>query len=136
MVRDERGSTLVGGLIALAIAGTALLALLGGLSTSSLGVRVVEHRVSAENIARSQMEAIKAAPYQPNPTAVPYPTISVPSRYELTIDVSYWMTATGTFTSTLPGVDSGLQRIRVEVRSTDDPGSIAFALEGYKGDRP
>ena len=127
---------MVGELIALAIVGTALVALLTGLSTSSLGVRVVEHRVSAENIARSQMEAIKAAPYQPNPTAVPYPTVSVPSGYGLTVDVSYWMTATGTFTSTLPNTDSGLQHIRVEVRSTGDSGSIAFALEGYKGDRP
>jgi type II secretory pathway pseudopilin PulG len=127
---------LVGELIALAIVGTALVALLGGLSTSSLGVRVVEHRVSAENIARSQMEAIKAAPYQPNPIAAPYPTVSVPSGYSLSIDVSHWMTATGTFTSTLPSTDSGLQHIRVEVRSTSDPGSIAFALEGYKGDRP
>ena len=61
MVRDERGSTLVGELIALAIVGTALVALLSGLSTSSLGVRVVEHRVSAENVARSQMEEIKKA---------------------------------------------------------------------------
>jgi type II secretory pathway pseudopilin PulG len=136
MVRDERGSTLVGELIALAIVGTALVALLSGLSTSSLGVRVVERRVSAENVARSQMEAIKAAPYQPNPAAAPYPTVSVPSGYDLTIGVSYWMTATGTFTSTLPETDSGLQRIRVEVRPAGEPDSIAFALEDYKGDRP
>lgn len=136
MVTEERGSTLVGELIALAIIGTALVALLSGLSTSSLGVRVVEHHVSAENVARSQMEAIKAAPYQPNPTAVPYPGVSVPSGYDLTIDVSYWMTATGSFASALPETDSGLQHIRVEVRSTSDPGSISFALEDYKGDRP
>jgi len=136
MVRDERGSTLVGELIALAIAATALVALLSGLSTSGLGVRVVERRVSAENVARSQMEAIKAAPYQPNPTTVPYPTVAVPSGYGLTIDVSYWMTATGTFTSSLPHADAGLQRIRVEVRASDEPDSIAFALEDYKGDRP
>ena len=136
MVRDERGSTLVGELIALAIAATALVALLSGLSTSGLGVRVVERRVSAENVARSQMEAIKAAPYQPNPTTVPYPTVAVPSGYGLTIDVSYWMTATGTFTSSLPLADAGLQRIRVEVCASDEPDSIAFALEDYKGDRP
>lgn len=136
MMRDDRGSTLVGELIALAIVGTALVALLSGLSTSSLGVRVVERHVSAENVARSQMEAIKAAPYQPNPTAVPYPSVSAPSGYDLTIGVSYWMTATGTFASTPPEIDGGLQRIRVEVRSTDNPGSIAFALEDFKGDRP
>jgi len=136
MVRDERGSTLVGELIALAIVGTALVALLSGLSTSSLGVRMVERRVSAENVARSQMETIKAAPYQPAPAAAPYPTVSVPSGYDVTIDVSYWMTATGTFTSTPPETDSGLQRIRVEVRSTGEPDSLAFALEDYKGDRP
>lgn len=136
MVRDERGSTLVGELIALAIVGTALVALLSGLSTSSLGVRVVERRVSAENVARSQMEAIKAAPYQPNPTAVPYPEVTVPSGYDLSIGVSYWMTATGTFASTLPETDGGLQRIRVEVRSAGNPDSVAFALEDYKGDRP
>lgn len=136
MGTDERGSTLVGELIALAIAGTALVALLSGLSTSGLGVRAVAHRVTAEGVACSQMEAIKAAPYQPNPTAVPYPRTAAPAGYAVTIDVSYWVTTTGTFAADIPPTDGGLQRIRVEVRPADDPDSIAFALEGYKGDRP
>ena len=68
---DDRGSTLVGELIALAIVGTALVALLSGLSTSSFGVRLVEHHVSAETVARNQMEAIKAAPTSPTPLRSP-----------------------------------------------------------------
>lgn len=136
MHKDDRGSTLVGELIALAIIGTALVAFLSGLSTSSLGVSVVERRVSAENLARSQMEAIKAAEYQPNPTAVPYPAVAVPSGYELRVSVSYWMTATSSFQAALPEEDSGLQHIRIEVRPSDDADSLAFALEDYKGDRP
>ncbi|HHX44133.1 MAG TPA: type II secretion system protein [Chloroflexi bacterium] len=136
MIRDDRGSTLVGELIALAIVGTALVALLSGLSTSSFGVRLVEHHVSAETVARNQMEAIKAAPYQPNPTAVPYPTVAVPPGYHLDIEVSYWVTATHTFAPALPDTDGGLQRIRVAVHSLSDPDSTAFSLEGYKGNRP
>lgn len=130
---QERGSTFVTELVALAIVGLALLILLSAFSPGSAGVAVVQQRVTAENLARGQMETIKAAPYQANPTTVPYPTVSAPSNYTLDIEVSYWVSPT--FTSSVPGVDQGLQWITVTVHSLQREGKAVFSLEDYKGDR-
>ena len=75
----ERGATFVTELVALAIVGLALLVLISAFSPGSAGVAVVQQRVTAENLARRQMEAIKASPYQVNPTTAPYPTVPAPS---------------------------------------------------------
>jgi type II secretory pathway pseudopilin PulG len=136
-MQKERGSTLIGQLLALALIGIALVTFVTGLSTSSLGVRVVEQRVSAENLARTQMELVKAAPYSPNPTAVPYPSVSASAvqGYSILTTVTYWNGST--FVSSPPGAgdERNLQRIRVEV-STTLQGQRAFVLEDYKGNRP
>lgn len=113
----------------------ALLVLLGAFSPGSAGVAIVQQRVTAENLARRQMEAIKAAPYQAAPAATPYPTVPAPSNYTLEIEVSYWVSATCTFTSSVPAEDQGLQWITVTVHSAQRAGKPVFTLEDYKGDR-
>lgn len=131
--RWERGSTFIGQLVALAIVGSALVLLLGAFAPSGTGVAVVRQRVSAENYARKQMEAIKAAPYQPNPTVQPYPTVAMNPGYSATIEVSYWISATQIFSSTVN--DDGLQHITVKVYSVSRPGAPLVTLEDYKGER-
>lgn len=131
--RWERGSTFIGQLVALAIVGGALALLMGTFAPSGMGVAVVRQRVTAENYARKQMEAIKAAPYQPNPTVQPYPTVEMSSNYGVNIEVSYWVSDTQTFVSTVN--DDGLQRITVEVYATERPNEALVTLEDYKGVR-
>jgi type II secretory pathway pseudopilin PulG len=142
-LRGQRGSTLVGELIALTIMGVTLVIFMSGLSTTSAGVGLIEQRVSAENYARQQMELVKAAAYQPNPTAAPYPTVAVrcPESapactpvYRVQTDVTYWHEDTQTFTSTQPSPEAGLQKVRVQVYSAQRPGLPVFTLEGLKAE--
>ena len=130
--RGERGATLVSGLVALAIAAGALSLLLGALGPSSSSAAIVRRRVTAGNYARKQLEAIEAAAYQANPTAVPYPTVSLAAHYAISVTVSHWVSATSTFTDTVPAEDAGLQRVRVKVFTAGNPESVAAELESFK----
>ncbi len=131
-----RGAALVSELIALAIIATVIVLLLSGISTAGAGVVAMREHVAAENYARTQMEAVKAAPYRVNPTAEPYPTIAVPSYLTVTVGVRYWISPT--FTTTVPTeeTDQGLQEITVVVYSALSPFEPAFQLQSYKGNRP
>jgi len=81
---DERGVSLAESLIAVAVVGTALTALLAGLSTGSLAVQGMDKRVTAENLARSQMEYIQGQTYSSS-----YETMaSLPDGYSITVVVS------------------------------------------------
>ncbi len=73
-LRGEEGIGLVEALIAVAILGLALTALLSAVSTGSMAVSRTEERVTAENLARSQLEYTKSQAYLPLPT--PYATVT------------------------------------------------------------
>lgn len=133
MMREQRGGSLVGDLVTLAIVGAALLIMLMGLSTSSGSVALVEQRVSAENYARQQIELIKQAAYRPNPTAQPYPTVQPSGIYTHSVEVTYWISATQTFSGSPPTPDNGMQKITVRVYGNGRP---LFVLEDYKVNRP
>ncbi len=135
ILRGQRGISLLGELVAIAIIALALGIFVLGLAASGQGVRLVDYRVSAENLARRQMELIKAAPYQVDPTTAPYPTLVAPSRFTIETQVSYWVPEpAATFQQELPDSDHGLQRIIVRVVSVSDPDTPTFVLEGFKGD--
>lgn len=134
VLRGQRGVSLLGELVAIAIIALALVIFVLGLAASGQGVRLVDYRVSAENLARRQMELIKAAPYQANPTVVPYPTLVAPTRFTIETEVAYWIPEpTATFQESLPETDHGLQRITVRIVSVSDPDAPVFTLQGYKG---
>ena len=121
MIREERGTSFTSDLLALAIIGVALTVLITGLSTTGSGVLVVKQQVSAQNYARQQMEAIKDAEYQADPTAVPYPTVSPIEAYSVSVEVS--------------SIEDGLQLITVEVYSAQELDQPLLVLEDYKGNR-
>ena len=133
MRSNERGFSLIEELVALAIMAAAVLMLLGAFSPSSKGVALIRRRVSAETLARSQMEAIKAAPYRSNPAGDPYPAVESTAAYSVTVDVSYWVSPT--FEVDPPEADGGLQKVVVSVYALAVPENAMCVLEGYKGDR-
>jgi type II secretory pathway pseudopilin PulG len=135
-MKSEAGYSLLGELVALALVGATLVILLNGLGLSSRGVMVVERRVSGENYARQQVELIKSSAYQPDPTSVPYPTVTASGVYSLSVAVSYWSPDSETFQDTLPEIDSGLQRVTVSVFTQANPTAPVFTLESYKGVSP
>jgi len=128
-VASERGVSLVEVLVAVAIVAIVVSAFLAALSTGTLSVGVVRERVTAENLARSQLEYTKNYTYTYGATS--YPTIAPSTGCSITIGVSYWFSSTQTFTSN-PDDDSGIQWITVTISHKGEP---VFAIENYKVDR-
>ncbi|MHB1296726.1 MAG: hypothetical protein ACYC4R_17245 [Anaerolineae bacterium] len=131
-IAGERGSSLLGELIAIAIIVLALTVLLSGLATGSRGTQIVESRISAENYARQQLETIKNAPYD---AAGAYPTVAPSGVYSIELQSSHWVSSTNTFADGAATTD-GLQRFRIMVHSSMRLGEPIYTLEGFKADRP
>jgi len=119
VVDAQEGVGLAETLIAVAILGVTLVALLAAISTGSIGVATTEERVTAENLARSQLEYTKSQPYLLAPAS--YPTVTPPAGYTVSADA----------TSILEG-DSSVQMITVTV--TRD-GETLLTIEDFKVDR-
>ena len=118
---DERGMSLVETLVTLAIVAIVLTGFLVALSVGSFGVSVVSQRVTAENLARAQLEYTKNYTYTAGATS--YPIIEHREDYPITIDISYWNSGTGEFVSE-PGVDDGacgMQFITITVSYHGEP---------------
>lgn len=130
LVSEERGVTLVEELVTVAVIGLGIVILVAMITTGAVGVRKIDDRVKAETLARSQLELIKDADYQPDPTAIPYPPVSPPPDYSVTVNIEYWNASTESFSPTVR--DDGLQRITVSVTS-DGEGLVQ--IEEYKVDR-
>lgn len=114
----ETGQSLVEELVAVAIVSLGLVILIAALSTGSMGVRTTTNRVTAENLARSQLELIKDTAYSPDPTAIPYPTVAPVQGYAVTVEVEV--------------LDVGLQKLTISVSGSK---GALMQLEGYKVDR-
>jgi hypothetical protein len=108
---DQGGASLVSQLVALAIISITLSVLVAALYTSGSGALLVRQRVSAQNLARQQMEEIKEAPYQTG-----YDILESPV-YIVTVDEDE--------------IEDGLQKIVVQVWSHPG-GQLLCTLEGYK----
>lgn len=117
--RGEAGVGLAEVLVAVAILGVTLVAFLAALSTGSAGVATTEERVTAQNLARSQLEYTKSLPYQSAPAS--YATVTPPSGYSIS-----------TQAAAIAGADSAIQEITVTVSR----GSKTLAtVTDYKVDR-
>ena len=114
----ERGAGLVESLIAVAIVGVAITALVAALSTGSMAAQRTDERVTAENLARAQMEYTKAQTYLGAPAL--YTTIAAPNGYSISAEAT-----------SISGRDADIQKITVTITYDGD----TFALEGFKVDR-
>ena len=101
-----------------------------GIFTAAQGTKVKLGSVNSHTLSRSQMELILDGGYQPDPTAVPYPTVEPVAGYTVVVDVEYWTAPSGPFTTTVR--NDGLQRVTVKVSD----GAVQLQqLEAYKVDR-
>ncbi|MCJ7619677.1 MAG: hypothetical protein MUP64_05615 [Anaerolineae bacterium] len=126
----EAGQSLVEELVTVGIVAFVLVIIIGAVSTASIGVGTANERVSAETLARSQLELIKEAAYSPDPTVVPYPTVSPAQGYTVDVAIEYWIAPSGPFTTAVR--DDGLQKVTVSVSGTE---GALLQLEDYKVDR-
>lgn len=130
ILRDQKGVALVEELVTIAIIGIGVVILVAMITTGVLGARQIDDKVSAEVLARSQLELIKDAAYQADPISSPYPAVAALPGYAVTLDIDYWHAGNANFQSGLR--NDGLQRITVSVSSG---GSTLFQLSDYKVDR-
>lgn len=113
---DERGEGLVEVLVSVAIMSIVLTAFLSALATGSFATRVVHERVTAENIARLQLEHMKVTGFIAD-TDHYVPTEISDSHPGYTAAIS---------TTT---IDTGLQLITVTVSHN---GETLFTIANYK----
>jgi type II secretory pathway pseudopilin PulG len=115
----ESGIGLVETLVAVAIIGVGAVAFLGALSTGSTAVRVQDEGTTAQALAQTQMETIKASAYDPDGSS--YTTISTPAGYTVSI-------------GTNPNIytDNDIQKITVTIFHN---GNAVYILENYKVNR-
>jgi Tfp pilus assembly protein PilV len=116
----EHGIGLVEALISVAILGLALTALLSAVSTGSMAVSRTDERVTAENLARSQLEYTKSQPYQALPAS--YVTVT-PSPDDYGVIVA---------AEPVPGGDDSIEKITVTVTRN---GEDLLVVEDYKVER-
>ena len=96
--RGQKGFLLIEILVGLALLGIITAAFLNGLSTTAKGVEVSQERVSAESLAKSQIEYIKIQDYV---AVVDYNPDDPANRYEL-IDTPADLAAAGYSVEILP----------------------------------
>jgi type II secretory pathway pseudopilin PulG len=114
--RGESGVTLVEAVIAIAILGGAVLTMIFSVSGGALAVQENGQEVVAQNLARTQMEYIKNAPY-----ALEYDAVSAPGGYGIEVSVS-----------AVPGGNANIQKITVVI--TLD-GAVIMTVSDYKVNR-
>ncbi len=112
-LQAEKGLGLVEALISVAIMSTVITTLVAALSTGSIAVGEAAQEITAQSLARTQLEYIKSLPY--NST---YAKIAEPPGYTLTINVT-----------TTWDHDANIQKITVTVFRA---GANILQVEGYK----
>ena len=129
-LNSEQGMTLIETLMGLLIISIVAVAFLMSMSTASKAVIISQERVTAENLAKSQMEYIRSQTYDADnnpPYYAELPTEDIPANYDITV-------LTERMDPEEDGAldDDGLQKLTVIV---NHDGLERFRLEGYRMDR-
>ncbi len=119
-LQDERGLTLVESLVTIAIVGVALVAFAVALSTGALAVRESDQEVTAQSLARTQLEYIKGYSYDPGATT--YPTVNTTGDYSISVAV-------------VPVPDTDYSNIQKVTANISRDGQVLLTVEDYKVNR-
>lgn len=115
----QRGSSLLEAAVALLLLGGAVLTMVMSLSGGALAVQKDDQDVTAQGLARTQMEYIKAYPF--NASAETYPSVDAPDGYAVSVDVD-----------SVPDTGENIQKITATVTHS---GVAVCTLQDYKVNR-
>jgi type II secretory pathway pseudopilin PulG len=127
MLHSEDGIALTEALVTLGITSIVAAVFLTSMSTSSKAVLVSQEQVTAENLAKSQMEYAKGQQYDEvnnPPQYTMLPPGDIPENYAISISAERLDPEGDGITD-----DDGLQKLTVVINYD---GAQAFHLEGYR----
>lgn len=117
--RDERGTSLVESLFAIAILGGGILTLVLAMSSGALATQAHDEQAVAQSLAYTQLEYIKDCTYDTEATT--YPAVSAPDGYGINVGVA-------------PVPDAGDEIQKITANVTRD-GAVVLTVEDYKVNR-
>lgn len=117
---DQGGYTLIELLITIVVIATSFSAFAVGLSTGAMAVNEGDKEVTAQSLARSQMEYIKYIAYDEN--ADTYPAIETTDNYSISVGVT-------------DVADPGNNSIQKVTANISKDGICLLTVENYKVDR-
>lgn len=117
--RSQRGFLMIETMLAVAIVGTAMLAVVSAFSTASRTSSFVEDTTTAEWLATSQIEVIRTTAFVLTPGT--YPAVSAPAGF-----------AVANTTSAITGGDQNIQTVTVTVTKA---GEVVYTTSTVKVNR-
>jgi Tfp pilus assembly protein PilV len=114
--RNERGFSLIEAAVAVLLLGGCVLTLVMGMSGGALAVQKNDQEVTAQGLARTQMESVKNSAFGSSYTAV-----NAPAGYAVSVTVD-----------NVPGADSNIQQVTAVVTRS---GNTVFTLQDFKVNR-
>jgi prepilin-type N-terminal cleavage/methylation domain-containing protein len=128
-MKSEKGFSLLEVMLAIALLGVIIAALMSALSTGSSAVFVADERATAESLAKSQMEYIRNQNYDASHDPPQYALLAdIPAGYQIDVTaVRLDPKSDGT------AADDGIQKITVTVQHLEKPDVIV--LESYRSAR-
>ena len=115
----EGGITLVEAAVCILLLGGGVLTMVLTMSGGALAVQENDEEVTAQGLARSEMEYIKEYPY--NPLADTYPAIDAPDDYTIGVTVAG-----------VPDTNANIQKVTAVITRA---GKTVFTIQDYKVNR-
>ncbi len=133
----EWGMSLIEVLVALGILAMVSVIFLVGMQTSSRAVIVMQEHVTADSLAKSEMEYIKSAPYHTDNNTWEYTLPSSPPAWDpthalLTEYAGYSVNVKGERPDAQHWYDDGIQKITITVTHN---GATVLIFNGYRVNR-
>jgi Tfp pilus assembly protein PilV len=114
--RNEQGFSLIEAAVAVLLMGGCVLTLVMSMSGGALAVQKNDQEVTAQGLARTQMEAVKNSAFSAS-----YAPVAAPAGYAVAVSVD-----------SVPGTDSNIQQVTATVTRG---GSAVFTLQDFKVNR-
>lgn len=122
-IKGEKGISLIDTIVAVCLLGIVSAIFLGSMGTAAKATMISEERVTAEILARTQIEYIKDYPYDYYATEYPV---------DPTLDIPYGWSMDNPTVEALHGTEDGIQKVTITVQCQE---RTIFSSFMYKVDR-